>query len=168
MELYDVPLFAREQCVHRAVPLMLCIKMEMQDFGPIFCHEQANAYFQCRSHEHYRNVLLKQKFREYSKDYTEEEKRFFPSGKYMGAPFFSLAPYWSMVAGQRLSGWDEKDPQNPLYWKEPNRALMRAEFSPTNWERGMMTSAFGQKIITDEIVAQDVPCFPLPEDKRPV
>ncbi|EPY31955.1 hypothetical protein STCU_03068 [Strigomonas culicis] len=112
--------------------------------------------------------LLKQKFMELTKDYTTEDKKFFPSIMYLGFPYYMASYYWSMAASARLSGWDERDPQNPVMWKEPNRSLMRAEFAPTNWEKGTMTSSYGHKIIPDEIVHDMVPGFPLPEDKRPV
>lgn len=169
MELYNVPLPFRDQCVHRFVPYFRCVRnLKPATFGTTNCHEFENSWMVCKAYETYRLELLKTKFMELTKDYTAEEKRFFPCLKYMGPPYFVNSFYWSVAASQRLSGWDEKDPANPTMWREPNRSLMRSEFSPTNWEKGLMTNALGTKLIPDEIAHDMVPGFPLPEDKRPV
>ncbi|ORC92095.1 uncharacterized protein TM35_000043090 [Trypanosoma theileri] len=168
MELHNVPVVFRDQCVHRWVPFHRCIKnLKPVTWGTVNCHEFEESWMVCRAYETYRNQLLKGKFMELTKDYTAEDKKFFPSLLYLGIPTYMNSFYWAMAASQRLSGWDEKDPKNPMMWREPNRALMRSEFSPTNWERGTMTNAIGHKLIPDEIVYDMVPGFPLPEDKRP-
>ncbi|RNF00351.1 NADH dehydrogenase [Trypanosoma conorhini] len=168
MELHNVPIVFRDQCVHRWVPFHRCIKnLKPVTWGTTNCHEFEEAWMVCRAYETYRSQLLKSKFMELTKDYTAEDKKFFPSLLYLGVPTYMNSFYWTMAASQRLSGWDEKDPANPIMWHEPNRALMRSEFSPTNWERGTMTNATGHKLIPDEIVHDMVPGFPLPEDKRP-
>lgn len=169
MELYNIPVQFRDQCVHRFVPWLKCLRsIKPATFGTINCHEFENAWMVCRSYEMYRFELLKKKFMELTKDYTTEDKKFFPSLKHMGQPWFMTSFYWTMAATMRLSGWDDKDPSNPAMWREPNRALMRSEFSPTNWEKGLLTTALGGKNIGDEIVHDMMPQFPLPENKRPV
>lgn len=120
-----------------------------------------------RSYETYRMQLLKSKYMELTKDFTAEEKKFFPSLIYLGIPFYFTPYNWSTVASQRLSGWDEKDPNNLVMWREPNCSLMRSEFSPTNREKGTMSSAHGHKLVPDEIMRDMAPGFPLQEDKRP-
>lgn len=168
MELHNIPLPFRDQCVHRFLPYLKCIRnLKPATFGTTNCHEFESAWMVCRSYETYRWELLKKKFMDMTKDYTAEDKKFFPSIKYMGPPYYFSGWYWTIAADQRLSGWDLKDPANPVMWREPNRALMRAEFSPTNWEKSLMTSALGAKSIPDEIVRDELPGFPLPEDKRP-
>ncbi|KAG8343854.1 putative NADH ubiquinone oxidoreductase B18 subunit (NDUFB7) [Trypanosoma vivax] len=168
MELHNVPIIFRDQCVHRWVPFHRCLKsLKPVTWGTTNCHEFEESWMICRAYETYRNQLLKAKFMELTKDYTAEDKKFFPSLLHLGSPVYMSSFYWTMAASQRLSGWDEKDPANPMMWREPNRALMRSEFSPTNWERGIMTNATGHKLIPDEVVFDMVPGFPLPEDKRP-
>lgn len=168
MELHQVPIVFRDQCVHRWIPFQRCMKnMKPVTWGTANCHEFEESWMVCRAFETYRMQLLKKKFMDLTKDYTAEDKKFFPSMMYLGFPYYMASFYWSIAASQRLSGWDERDPANPVTWKEPNRSLMRAEFSPTNWEKGSMTSAYGHKIIPDSIIRDSIPSFPLPEDKRP-
>lgn len=169
MELNNVPIVYRDHCVHRWIPLNRCQRnLKPVTWGTVNCHEFEEAWMICRSYEVYRMELLKGKFMEMTKNYTQEDKKFFPSLLYLGLPYYWVSFYWTLAASQRLSGWDERDPANPVTWKQPNRSLMRAEFSPTNWEQGTLTSAYGHKLIDDKIVHDMVPGFPLPEDKRPV
>ena len=168
MELNQIPIVYRDHCVHRWIPFNRCMRnLKPVTWGTVNCHEFEEAWMVCRAHETYRLQLLKSKFMELTKDYTAEDKKFFPSILYLGIPYYMPSFYWNLATSQRLSGWDEKDPANPTMWREPNRSLMRSEFSPTNWEKGTMTSAYGHKNIPDEIVHDMVPGFPLPEDKRP-
>lgn len=168
MELHNVPLVFRDQCVHRFVPYHRCLKnLKPMTVGVANCHEFEQSWLVCRSYETYRYQLLKSKFMDLTKDYTAEDKRFFPNMRYIGWPTYFSSWYWTLASSQRLSGWDEKDPANPTMWREPNRALMRAEFNPTNWEKGVMTVALGPKIVDDDVAHDMIPGFPLPEDKRP-
>ena len=112
--------------------------------------------------------LLKNKFKDMTKHYTEEDRHFYPSPLFIGFPYYFNNSFWAQVAAQRMSGWDERDPENPMTWKQPNRSLMRAEFSPTNFERDLVTQMLGNKVIPQEMVASEIPGFPLPEEKRPV
>ena len=168
LELHQVPVIYRDHCVHRyAVYMKCCRNLRPMTIGTAACHEFEEAWTECRAFEKYRATLLKNRFMELTKDYTKQDKRFFPDGIHISNPYKVWNVYQSMAASMRLSGWDESDPQNPIMWKEPNRALMRSEFQPNNWERSLLTTHLGHKLIPPEIVEEEIPSFPLPEDKRP-
>lgn len=169
LELYAVPLIFRDHCAHRCIPFMQCIRaVRPMMMGMPSCHEFEEAWQECRMFERYRSQLLKERFMELTKDYTTEDKRFFPDSQYVSAPYQYTGWFWTEAASARLAGWDELDPQNPLMNREPNRAMMRSEFNPTFWERKMQTSMFGHKIFEQTMVEEaGLYEFPLAEDKRP-
>ena len=170
MELYDLPLDHRDQCAHRMIPLRKCLSnLRPMVGGSANCHEFEHAWALCRSYETYRFLLLKQKFQQVTKDYTTDDKNFFPTMKGIFFPYYFHGYYWSIAAASRLeSGMDDNDPQNPLMNREPNRAMMRAEFNPTRFEKGVVSSnGMTHKLLPRDIVEEEVPSFPLPEGKRP-
>lgn len=168
MEMHLVPTIYRDHCVHRYLPLMKCMKnLRPMTFGVDHCLEFLEAWFECRTFEKVRGQQLKQKFIELTKDYTTEEKHFFPDIQFCTVPYTLHSYFWLAAASGRLCGWDEKDPANPMWWREPNRAMMRTEFMPTNFEKKLATSALGCKILPPDIVETELPVFPLPEERRP-
>jgi hypothetical protein len=166
-ELQNVPLIFRDHCVHRFIPFMKCMRnVRPMTIGTHMCHEFEAAWTECRVHEKYRSQLLKERFMGLTKDYTAEDKKFFPDQQYIGIPYSYHSYFWTEAASARLAGWDEQDPSNPLMSKEPNRAMMRSEFMPTNFERKLMTSAMGYKILSPELVEEEIGIYPLPEEKK--
>ena len=167
MELHHIPLLYRDHCVHRFLPFAMCHKnLRPLTFGGTTCHEFEEAWQECRAFERYRSQLMKEKFMDLTAKYTEDDKHFFPNQNYISVPYSLNSHFWAMAASCRLAGMDDNDPQNPLMQREPNRALMRAEFGPTNWEKKMATSVLGYKILPPKMVADNL-MYPLPEDKRP-
>lgn len=169
MELANVPLVLRDQCVHRWFAWEKCIlNLKPVMFSNLNCHEFEESWVICRAFEVYRLELLKQKFMDLTKDYTNEDRRFFPSGQYIGMPTYF--PNWirSQIASARLAGLHEQDPLNMLMDKTPNRALMRSEFTQTNFEKELSYQAYGSRYVPREYTVNELPSFPLPEEKRPV
>eukprot|EP00742_Colponemidia_sp_Colp-10_P024052 GILJ01028769.1.p1 GENE.GILJ01028769.1~~GILJ01028769.1.p1 ORF type:complete len:209 (-),score=18.51 GILJ01028769.1:182-769(-) len=169
MELANVPLVLRDQCVHRWFAWDKCLyNLKPVMFSNLNCHEFEESWVVCRAFEVYRYELLKTKFMALTKDYTNEDKRFFPSGQYIGLPTYFTGWMRSQIASQRLGGLHDQDPANMLMSNQPNRALMRGEFSKTNYEREITYQAYGSRYAPQEYVLEHLPEFPLPEDKRPV
>lgn len=168
MELYNVPMVHRDHCVHRWIPFEQCSRhLKPVIYSNLNCHEFEHAWVMCRTFETYRFELLKNKFIEMTKNYTSEDKKFFPSKMHIHQPTYWSGPFSTMVASMRTSGWDERDPKFPLMGKEPNRALMRTEFTPTLIEEKTAYLALGAKLMQQEVLESEVPGFPLPESKRP-
>jgi len=168
LEELNIPYHFRDVCSHRLIPWVHCCKaVRPHTFGHGYCIEFKEAYIMCVNHEFYRLYLLKRRFIELTKNYTNEDKKFFPTGHFARTGEMIWPNYSNLALSMRMCGWDEKDPANPLFWKEPNRVLMRTEFSPTNWERGIMTSSFGHKLIDNELIEKELPGMPLPESLRP-
>jgi hypothetical protein len=169
LEMHEIPIAFRDHCVHRYMPYRKCMQnLRPMTFGNALCLEFEEAWTECRSFEKYRACLLKTRWIEITKDYTKEDKSFWPDGMYVANAFKLWNQFFNNAASMRLSGWDEKDPNNPMMWKEPNRALMRTEFQPNNWERSLVTTHLGHKLIPPEVVEAEMGKeFPLPEDKRP-
>ena len=169
LELHAIRPRFRDPCVNRFIPAQQCLRFTRpSEFGVNNCFEAMESRYGCVIRVWYRLEILKKKWIEYTKDYTDSDKMFFHSGTNVSLRMLHRDIYWPVVFEMRLLGMDEKDPRNNLMNKQPNRALMRAEFSPTNWERGLMTSSFGHKLIDDELVHKEMPMFPLPEENRPV
>lgn len=169
LELHNVPLVMRDSCAHRLLPYLKCLRNQRgSNIAYNNCMELEHAGMLCRMKERYRAVLLKTKFLEMTADYTEEDKRFFPNTTGAGPWVHQLqSHYWGLAGAARLSGWDENDPANPMMWNQPNRALMRTEFSPTNFEQSAITHALFEKELPAAVMLKEVPGFSLPEDKRP-
>lgn len=165
MEYYQVPYSAKDHCMHRFLPYRYCYLMSGNQIGNINCHEFESALTLCLAFEHYRNMLVKNRFLEYAKDYTEEDKAYFPSLEHV-FPYYLGTPWTSITTSALASGWDENDPANPMTWREPNRALWRAQFNPTNWERTVSYQALGLKITPQDVVRKHLPSFPLPNTKE--
>lgn len=169
MELANVPLVLRDQCVHRWFAWDKCIyNLKPVMFSNLNCHEFEESWVVCRAFEVYRYELLKSKFMALTKDYTNEDKRFFPSGQYISMPTYFTGWMRSQIASARLGGLHDQDPINMLMNNEPNRALMRGEFSKTNYEREITYQAYGTRYTPQDYVVDQMPEFPLPEDKRPI
>ena len=169
MELANVPLVLRDQCVHRWFAWDKCIRnLKPVMFSNLNCHEFEESWIVCRAFEVYRLELLKSKFMALTKDYTNDERRFFPSGQYVSMPTYFTSWLRNQVTSARLSGMHDKDPQNMFMSNVPNRALMRSEFSQTNFEAEISYQALGGRFVPRDIVNAEMPAFPLPEDKRPV
>lgn len=168
MELHGIPVLFRDHCAHRFLPFAMCHRnMRPLVFGSTTCHEFEEAWQECRNFERYRSQLLKDKFIELTKNFTEEDKKFFPSQNYMSFPYHMTSHFWSLAASARMAGFDDADPHNPVLNRQPNRALMRAEFMPSNWETKMANSVLGYKILPTAMVKEALSEFPLPEEKRP-
>ena len=168
LELYTVPILFRDHCAHRMLPFIQCIRaVRPMMMGQPSCHEFESAWQECRMFERYRSQLLKERYMDLTKDYTQEDKRFFPDSQYVSTPYSYTGWFWLEAASARLAGMDELDPQNPLMNREPNRAMMRCEFTPSSFERKMQTSMFGHKIFDPELVEDEIGTYPLPEEKRP-
>lgn len=168
MELHQVPIIYRDHCVHRYIVWHKCCKnLRPMTVGTAGCHEFEEAWTECRVFEKYRATLLKNRFMQLTKDYTAQDRTFFPNGAHCLNPARVWNMFNSYAASMRLSGWDENDPANPMMWREPNRALMRSEFQPTNWERSLITTHLAHKVLPPELAVEEMPSFPLPENKRP-
>ena len=167
LEMQQVPLVYRDHCAHRFIPWMKCIR-NMRAMVPVspHCHEFESSWQECRQYERYRSQLLKEKFMELTKDYTKEDTRFFPDQQYISLPWTFHSHYWAFAASARLAGFDDADPLNPVMHKEPNRAMMRAEFNPSNFEKRWMTSAHGLKLFDQSQVKEELPDYPLPEESK--
>lgn len=169
MELANVPLVLRDQCVHRWFAWDKCIRnLKPVMFSNLNCHEFEESWIICRAFEVYRLELLKSKFMALTKDYTNEERRFFPSGQYVHMPTYFTSWLRNQVTSARLSGMHDQDPLNMFMSNTPNRALMRSEFSKTGYESEITFQALGGRYVPRESTLEELPTFPLPEDKRPV
>jgi hypothetical protein len=169
MEMHHVPVSYRDHCVHRYMPFHQCNRnVRPMSIGSPQCHEFMEAWQECRAFEWYKSEQVMERFKELTADYTDEDKNFFPSRNYISIPYSYNMWYWSNATSMRLSGWDEKDPKNPVWWREPNRAMMRAEFSPTNWEDRITTAVFGIKLIPGQVVDKELGEFPIADHKKPV
>lgn len=169
MELANVPLVLRDQCVHRWFAWDKCIRnLKPVMFSNLNCHEFEESWIICRAFEVYRMELLKSKFMALTKDYTNEERRFFPSGQYVHMPTYFTSWLRNQVTSARLSGMHDQDPLNMFMSNTPNRALMRSEFGKTSYESELSFQALGGRYVPRETTVTELPTFPLPEDKRPL
>lgn len=171
MEENDVPVTRRSHCMHRTIPYARCLKY-MNPLTPWTsnCFEFEEAEAECRAFEGYRSMLLKQRFMEITKDYTLADKFFAPDKAPMRKEWKFWNIFYHRAATARLSGWDESDPQNPLFDCEPNRADMRAGISPNWTERQMIKQPWGGVSWTPpEVVNKEMPRnqFPLAEENKP-
>ena len=163
-----VPLIYRDHCAHRFIPWMKCVRnLRPMVVGAPTCHEFESAWQECRQYERYRCQLLKDRFMELTKDYTDEDKTFFPDQQYFSIPYTFNWWFWAFAASARTAGFDENDPRNPVMNKEPNRAMMRAEFNPTNYERRLSTQQLGLKMFDKATIDEELPTFPLPDEAKP-
>lgn len=167
LELHKVPNWAQTQCMHRWLPWYMCQRnLRPVTLGALGCTEFEHSVFLCEAMEAYRLELLKTRFMELTRDYTAEDRKFFPTFKTGILPYYLPTIYWALAAQWRTSGWDERDPRNPIMNREPNRALMRSEFHPTSVEASWATSD-NQRIVPDDVIFNAAPGYPLPENKRP-
>lgn len=167
LELHQVPPIFRDHCTHRFIPWARCIRnLRPITVGTPGCHEFETAWQDCRSYERYRAQLIKDRFMELTKDYTQEDREFFPDQQYHSIPYSFNGFYWAWAASARLAGWDDQDPENRAMDKTPNRAMMRSEFCPTNFERKIGTAAMGNKVFPPEAMEEALPEFPLPDEKK--
>jgi hypothetical protein len=163
-----VPLIYRDHCAHRFIPWMKCIRnmRAMVAVSPN-CHEFESAWQECRQYERYRSQLLKEKFMDLTKDYTHEEKHFFPDQQYISIPWTFHSWFWAFAASARMAGFDDADPKNPVMGREPNRAMMRVEFNPNNFEKRWLTSVHGMKLFDPDFIKEELGEYPLPDNKKP-
>lgn len=167
LELMQVPIIYRDHCSHRFIPWMKCIRnlRPMVSVAPL-CHEFEHSWQECRQYERYRSQLLKEKFMELTAEYTQEDKRFFPDHQYIMFPWQWTMWFWGFAASARMAGFDDADPRNPVMNKEPNRAMMRAEFNPSNFEKRWMTSVAGLKLYDSDTIDDEIGAYPLEEKNK--
>ena len=170
MELHNIPTFLRDHCAHRVIPVIRCLRnVRPMVFGnPTNCLEFVEAANECKAFEKYYSTLVKDRWMKYTEHYTDEDRLFYPQKAFAGVPHQWTSWFYMYIASARASGWDEADPANPLWWREPNRALMRSEgLMATDHEMKMQYSTYGHPIYPPEMVQDEMAEFPLPAGKKP-
>eukprot|EP00760_Papus_ankaliazontas_P038827 PhM_4_TR9343/c0_g1_i1/m.17386 len=167
MELQNIPLYNRDHCIHRYMPFRQCARnIRPMVHGSAACFEFEESWMECMQTERYRTSLLKTKFLHLTKDYTKNEKTFFPNQDLTGFPYQPYNYFWAYAASARLSGWDENDPANPMTWREPNRARMRALFPATLYEKEMLSSTMGFRLLPSKVVDEELN-YPVDPEYKP-